>query len=303
MEPEDGVGPAVPAGEALFHQRRGHPVGPGDILGPTADLRHRGAGTPPRRSASSRRPLPWRSDPAKALCLAPPGWPATGPRRMTTGAPPGALAAERARPVGARPCTPSRPRSNIVWLNSHEPPGGTRRSPSAKAAGPVRRRSGNAAREHPHPVGVDGRHVVAEAEGPHRPRRVGADAGEGPQRGLVSRHRPPCARTGDGCPVQVEGTAVIAESRPEAHHLGRPGRGAGGRASGRPRRSARSAARPGPPGSAAASPRRRGTAKGRGCGATAGRAGARRPSRAAAAPKRRARSAGSGRPQSQTSSP
>ena len=113
-QPEDGILPAGPRGEALGHQRRRPPARPAP--GPRAS--HRRAArplrrTPPRRSASSRRPLPWRSDPANVLCGRAVGLSRHGSATSApdTLAAPGALTAQRAprRSRVAPPCTRWRP--------------------------------------------------------------------------------------------------------------------------------------------------------------------------------------------------
>ena len=75
------------------------------------------------------------------------------------------------------------------------PPGGTSRSARAVAARTAERRARHGAGQHPHAVGVDGGHVVAEGEGEHGPGRVGPDARQRPQGrvvvGTARRGRPP----------------------------------------------------------------------------------------------------------------
>ena len=73
---------------------------------------------PTRRTGSGAAPVGLRRH----------GSPASRPRPRT---PPGALAAQRAvRAVGPGAVHTVAPRSNTVWLNSHERPAGTSRSPS-----------------------------------------------------------------------------------------------------------------------------------------------------------------------------
>ena len=137
-QPEDGIRPAGPPGEALGHQRRRPPARP----------------APGRRASRRRRPAPRRphaavaqrvEQPPPALAVRPgegalrPGRRAQPPRvgtvRRRRGARRTAGAAGTARSRAAPRCTRWRPRSNIAWLNSHDAPGGTRRSPSARRRG------------------------------------------------------------------------------------------------------------------------------------------------------------------------
>ena len=101
-------------------------------------------------------------------------------------------------------------------------------------------RPGHAAGQYPQHVGVDRRHVGPEGERPHRPGGVRPDAGQRAQGPLVG---------GDGTsvlvldrhgrPVQIERPAVVAQTRPEPHHVARPGPGTVRRRWGRRRRNAR----------------------------------------------------------------
>ena len=88
-------------------------------------------------------------------------------------------------------------------------------------------RSRHAARQDADHVGVDRRHIGLEGEGEHRPRRVGADPRQGAQRGLVGGNGA-TVLAGDGRrrPVQIERPAVVAQARPEPHHVAGPGPGA-----------------------------------------------------------------------------
>ena len=91
------------------------------------------------------------------------------------------------------------PRSNMAWLNSHDRPAGTSRSPNAMASRTVSGGARHGTGQDTHAVGVDGGHVVPEGEGAHGPRRVRPDAGQGAQGRVVVRDarrrgRPPWRR-------------------------------------------------------------------------------------------------------------
>ena len=145
-----------------------------------------------RRGRASRRPRPWRSDPAKADCgrevpaepTAGSGPAGSGPRRST--GVPGPARAERtgAGKRGAGPCT----RGTQVEHGLIPRPGPTRAGPAvgqvlSLAAGQAA--AGHRPGQHPGGVGLHHADRVLEGEGQHGPGRVGADAGQGRQRGQV----------------------------------------------------------------------------------------------------------------------
>ena len=281
--------------EPLGHQRRPPPAAAraGSSAQPHAPARP-GSGTPPRRSASSSRPLPWRSEPAKT-----PWRRAVGLSRHGSGAVAPLRRQAHWRRSGQRPQSGRdavhtvAPRSNIAWLNSHESPVGHQ-----TVAQPHRQRrrqggAGHGAGQHPHGVGVDRRHVLAEGERAHGPRRVRPDAGERTQRRVFARHLAVVVADDRTWPPGAGSAPAGCSPRPDHWRTtsAGPHRRTGGGV-GKARDEALVVrARPARPGSAGASPRRRGSATGPGCGARAGRDGAPPPTRA-----RRAGSAGPGRP-------
>ena len=74
--------------------------------------------------------------------------------------------------------------------------------------------------KHPQHVAVHGGHRDAEADGRHRPGRVVANAGQGPQGVVVGRQLPAVLRADDLCRLlQVAHPAVVAKALPELVQL------------------------------------------------------------------------------------
>ena len=211
-QPDDAV-VGVELGEAVGRRGvGGHARRPRcRVVGPAHRRRPgRSTATGPRRSASTRRPRPWRSEPSKR------DWPPDTPGRADAGSgsgrpavDPGAAGRDRARARSAatRPCRPSR--RGRASPGSTPTPGrpGTASSAAPAPRGRARRRPA-APGQHPGRVGVDHADVALEGEGQHGPGRVGTDARQREQR------------------VEVVGQpAAVVARRPHARHRcrSRPG--------------------------------------------------------------------------------
>ena len=216
--------------------------------------------TAPWRSACSRRPRPWRSDPAKVPWALAPGRARHGSGSGVAGAAPETLAPERTGVAAG--AGPGADRCAEIEHGLVELPGLTRRDEAvaeARRGGGAERRSGDAAGQHPHarwcrrpPRRRRRRTTGRPAPCRHRRRAARRSAasscGTAPAvLGHDDRHRRP---------VQVAGAAVVARAptRPRTTAADRPAAHAAG--VGKRREEALVVrARPGPPGSAGASPR------------------------------------------------
>ena len=150
-------------------------------------------GTGPERSASTRRPRPWRSEPSKRDW---PGDPTPSRGRVRARAPALRQAQRRRqRATAARRRSGRADRGPEVEQRLVPRPGPARRHQrrrpgSVRAAGGASR-AGHRPLQHPPGVGVDDRPVALEGEGEDGARRVLPDAGEGEQRASRSAgHRP-----------------------------------------------------------------------------------------------------------------
>ena len=250
MPPDHTANPSATSGGR-------HPLGPGPVLGPAA-----GAG----QAALPHTAAAQRLEQAAPPLAVRPGERALRPRRraepprvgavgMDALAPPGALPAQRApRAVGARRRAHGRAQveHGLVELPRRRRP--ARAGPRAPSPGAPRAAAPATPRARTRtPLVSTAATSSPKAKDAHRPRRVGPDAGQRAQRGVLGGTTPSwSADDGRRGPVQVQRPPVVAEPRPQPDHVGRSGRRAGRRRRERRRRSARSAGRRGRPGSAAA---------------------------------------------------
>ena len=220
--PDQAANPSATTAAATRSARSGwsgHPHASGSLL----------RRTPLFRSAWSRRPRPWRSDPAKVLCGL-----AVGLRRhgsMSSSASPGAVAAQgTARAVRSRRGAHrgSQVEHRLVELPGL--PGG--HELIAERHGLAHRQRGpcHGTGQDTDAVGVDGGHVVTERKRADRPGGVRPHAGEGAQRRvLVGHDTAVLGHHRGGGPVQVQRPTVVAQTGPQSDDRRRSGGAAGRR--------------------------------------------------------------------------
>ena len=231
------------------------------------------AATGARRRASTRRPRPWRSEPANV------DWWAAGAGR-TLGRvgrrPPPAAHAHHGR-NGQSP----QPGPLAAHGGAHVEEGLVPLPPPAWGREGVGQRlglprpqamSGEGSGQHPGRVHVHHAHVRPVGEGQHGPGRVGTHAGEAAGRQVVGRRPAWCSSRAAAVPWTLPpggcspGRPSRARRRPRAPPRKPRSWGSGPGTGG-------TGARPGPPGSAGASPRSPRRPRGHASSATGGRAG------------------------------
>ena len=213
-----------PGREALGHERFGDAQRTWLVVGPPRRRRHH-----PDRN---RRDAKYPDEPATALAVRPGEPPLSPPERggirhvgACTGLgqrpSPAALLQQVTAP--ATRCTRSTAARAQIEERLVEPPcvGGRHQAVGKPLGFPGGERpAGRSAREHPHDVAVHHADRASVGEGEGRPCRVRADAGEVDQCVQVVRHSSGVALDEDGGrAVEVQRSAVVAQTCPCPHHL------------------------------------------------------------------------------------